>query len=382
MSSKIRKAIKQDRVDVLQTYTIDDIKKSCRCPCGLAAEYGSIKCLEYLHQTLGLAGSWTCTNAASQGHLECLQYAHEHGFYWGQHTCTVAAAKGHLACLQYAHEHGCEWSKETTVSAAGRGQLECLQYAHEQGCDWDEQVCANAASGGYIECLQYAHEHGCRWNRNTCSFAAEHGHLECLKYAHEHGCEWDVQTLKNAAQHGHFECLKYAYDNLGLEYVGSVALASIVGKNLQILDYVMQKYIQQQKRRSTPFIPWKPELSYLLFLAFANAQVDCFRYLYQLCIDHCAPSKRHKIWTTEFQHLREQLLWSWGGEQFYMNIDLDDAWWREQLFCIQDLSKHPTLLKRVTDKKQEIREYQEASFDVVSNLLTNDVIHHILFAYI
>ena len=58
---KVRQAIEEDSVDLLQTYTIDDINASCHCPCALAAKSGSIQCLRYLHETLGLTGSMTCS---------------------------------------------------------------------------------------------------------------------------------------------------------------------------------------------------------------------------------------------------------------------------------------------------------------------------------
>ena len=137
----------------------------------------------------------TCSIAAEYGHLDCLKYLHENGCPWNEYTCYSAALDGHLDCLKYLHENGCPWNEFTCRYAALMGNLECLKYAHENGCPWDRYVCASAALYGNVECLKYAHKNGCPWSSNTCTCAAENGHIECLKYAYENGCPYPKEIL-------------------------------------------------------------------------------------------------------------------------------------------------------------------------------------------
>ena len=156
---------------------------------------------------------WTCIRAASGGHLDCFKYAHENGCVWDEGTCSEAANRGHLEVMKWLHNNGCPWNEWVCRSAASCGHLDCLQYAHENGCDWYEDTCSAAASGGHLDCLKYAHENGCPWNELTCNNAANEGHLDCLQYAHENGCDWYEDTCTEAAAEGHLDCLQYAHEN-------------------------------------------------------------------------------------------------------------------------------------------------------------------------
>jgi hypothetical protein len=133
-----------------------------------------------------------CAIAAKYGQLDCLQYLHEHGCPWDERTSFAAAEKGQLACLQYVIDHGCSWNSQTMNVAANYGRLDCLKYLCSLGTSilkmYGSAVCSAAAMNGHLECVKYLHENGCPWDIWTVNFAAINGHLNCVQYAHEHGC--------------------------------------------------------------------------------------------------------------------------------------------------------------------------------------------------
>ena len=45
--------------------------------------------------------------AAKFGHLDILKYLHENGAPWNSWTCFYARENNHLECLNYAKENGC-----------------------------------------------------------------------------------------------------------------------------------------------------------------------------------------------------------------------------------------------------------------------------------
>ncbi len=127
-----------------------------------------------------------------QCYLAYPQVICENGCPWHEGTCALAAERGSLDCLQYAHERGCPWDGSTCAAAARAGSLACLQYAHENGCPWQESTCAQAAECGSLKCLQYAHKHGCSFEAGNILLKAVQGRsLPCIVYARETmGCTW------------------------------------------------------------------------------------------------------------------------------------------------------------------------------------------------
>ena len=136
--------------------------------------------------------------AVEDGRLDILMDFHKqykNKCYWHKETCLIAAQYGHLYCLKYLHENRFRWTSLTCRYAARYGHLECLKYAHENGCPWDEYTCFYAATSGHLECLRYAYKNGCPWNADTCLIAAQKGHFDCLKYAHENGCPYPKELM-------------------------------------------------------------------------------------------------------------------------------------------------------------------------------------------
>ena len=123
------------------------------------------------------------------GHIDCIEWAREdHDITWDVYFTDIAALYGQLKCLKYLHNNGCPWDVFTCSSAAENGKLDCLKYLHSNGCPWSVVTCSAAAENGHIDCLKYAHRNGCPWNGTTCASAAQNGHIECLEYAQSNGC--------------------------------------------------------------------------------------------------------------------------------------------------------------------------------------------------
>ena len=65
-------------------------------------------------------------------------------------ACGIAAEFGHLECLKYLHEEAkVPWDEYTAGWAAGKGQLHILEYLVERKYDkYDTLACERAASYG------------------------------------------------------------------------------------------------------------------------------------------------------------------------------------------------------------------------------------------
>ena len=113
--------------------------------------------------------------AAANGRLDILIDFHRiyKKCYWYEQTSSLAAEYGHLDCLKYLHENGCSWNEHTCRCAALNGHLECLKYVHENGCPWNEWTCDAAAENGHFDCLKYAYENGCPYPKEVFSIIAK-----------------------------------------------------------------------------------------------------------------------------------------------------------------------------------------------------------------
>lgn len=72
------------------------------------ARSSRVEKLEVLHERI--PGTWdvtACAIAAKYGHVDALRWLHRHGAPWDEETCYEAAAGGHVAALEYAVLHCC-----------------------------------------------------------------------------------------------------------------------------------------------------------------------------------------------------------------------------------------------------------------------------------
>lgn len=236
--------------------------------CWAASQNGHLECLQYAHCKGCPWDAQVYVHAAIYGHHSCMKYAYEEGLEWQTVVCTVAAQAGSLEFLRFAHEHGCPWDNKTTEGAAQeghvpcllyalengcpvdktacslaclKGQLECLQLLHQLGVPWDEHASFHAAQGPNTHCLRYLHDHGCPWDKHTSNKAATEGHIDPLRYALEHGCPYDAFIMPNVVRSSNLECLRYLVDERLLCMNEAVFLAALLKGDLTCLQYLLDQ---------------------------------------------------------------------------------------------------------------------------------------------
>jgi hypothetical protein len=92
----------------------------------------------------------TINAVAEHGNLEMLKYCVANECPMDEMACGIAAQFGHLECLKYLHEEAkVPWDEYTAVWAAGNGQLHILEYLVERKYEkYDMLACERAASYG------------------------------------------------------------------------------------------------------------------------------------------------------------------------------------------------------------------------------------------
>lgn len=91
--------------------------------------------------------------------------------------CHIAAGYGKLEVLKYLHENGCPWDDWVCAYAIAGGYLDCLRYAHENGCSWGSVMiqesfivymyrATNTTTKELQDCIDYLNKNGCPWNFN------------------------------------------------------------------------------------------------------------------------------------------------------------------------------------------------------------------------
>ena len=115
-----------------------------KCPvdelaCARAATSGQLECLKYLHEVAKAPwDSRTANRAALNGHLHILEYLVERKydeFQYNEYVCVVAAEYGHLDCLKFLHETAkAPWDSEAVRRAHLYKHTECLQYLLDNNC--------------------------------------------------------------------------------------------------------------------------------------------------------------------------------------------------------------------------------------------------------
>ena len=134
----------------------------------------------------------TINAVAEHGNLEMLKYCVANECPVDESACGIAAQFGHLECLKYLHEEAkVPWDEYTAVWAAGKGQLHILEYLVERKYDkYDTLACERAASyGPHLDCLKYLHETAkAPWDEDAVWEAHENNQTECLQYLLDNNC--------------------------------------------------------------------------------------------------------------------------------------------------------------------------------------------------
>jgi hypothetical protein len=79
-----------------------------RLPCR-AAEYGSLKCLQYLERQGCAFDATVMLKAASTGELDALMHLRDRLVPWDERVVTAATFKGHVNILEFALPNGCPY---------------------------------------------------------------------------------------------------------------------------------------------------------------------------------------------------------------------------------------------------------------------------------
>ena len=95
---------------------------------GLMDDGNSFEMIKYLHKNnlLNTKNAELCALAAKYGDLKVLKYLHEHKYAWDERTCNFAEQNGHLECFKYAYELDCPWSRTTKNIKGHRDIIEYM----------------------------------------------------------------------------------------------------------------------------------------------------------------------------------------------------------------------------------------------------------------
>jgi hypothetical protein len=168
-----------------------------------------------------------------------------------ENTFYIAAKYGSLTCLQYMHKQmvdqgvECSWDGYTIHAAATHGHVDCLQYAWDNQCpniidnNYKRLIYATTAQNGHLACLKFLNEHGYNngYDYNTETLldlplpsafigVCENGHLDCLKYLVENNVKNNNlqfinthvidECIRVATKAGHLDCVQYIQSRLGI----------------------------------------------------------------------------------------------------------------------------------------------------------------------
>ena len=261
-----------------------------------------------------------------------------------------------------------QMTRDLIYRAATQGDMNYLA-AHRDL--WDAKTCMYAARNGHHLCLQYLHENGCTWNAKTCEEAAANGHLKVLEYAVRNGCVFQCHTFLLAAIGGHLQCLQFIHEYFKNRPTSTISyhqscVFAIENGHIECLKYILSL--------GTNF-----NINSMLWAAAAYGQLECFRYLYDINCSLNTPTSGDEWWENHTS-VEYDDKYTWKVHQIWDQIDLDDGWWRTKLFHLR-LDKHPYLLQRIKEKKQEIQAQEASCADVLSSVLPIDVLRYILVSY-
>lgn len=209
-----------------------------------AAAFGSLKCLEHLHN-LGWYIHDDVINAAIKAYsLPCVKFLREEcGLQYTNETMLIAAKFGYLPIIQYLYETNCSWHDEVCETLALRNKFECLQFAHEKGCPWDVRTCHAAFTRGSWQCLVYAHLHGCDWDATLAHTAGTSTNDDCLEYVRQHPCKVLFATASSVL------FAKVITVSIAFSFVCEVYWSVVLCQLCALLMYVIHSYKRKISHR-------------------------------------------------------------------------------------------------------------------------------------
>ena len=165
----------------------------CKTFCWKVADTNKLELLKWAREEKECEWHGETINAvAEHGNLEMLKYCVANECPVDESACGIAAQFGHLECLKYLHEEAkVPWDEYTAVWAAGKGQLHILEYLVERKYDkYDTLACERAASyGPHLDCLKYLHETAkAPWDEDAVWEAHHNNQTECLQYLLDNNC--------------------------------------------------------------------------------------------------------------------------------------------------------------------------------------------------
>jgi len=250
-----------------KTFLKEQVKETI---CTHAAQYGSLQCLIYLHESenclvseetlfeatrfgdvelLKYLFSKKCPYpntitqiAAMSGYLDCLEYLVDQGCPINEYTMCAAVSYGHFGIVKYLLIQKCPVSEQSIITAAASGELECLIYLFlisytsnnidnnfsnssynrtvVMGITSDMiqletelfyKIMNEVARGGHLDCLLYFIQRKCPCDEYTIVLAAQNNHLDCVQLLHESGCPWTVSIFDHIAAYSRIDCLEFLY---------------------------------------------------------------------------------------------------------------------------------------------------------------------------
>jgi len=133
----------------------------------------------------------TINEASRQRNLEMVKYCVANKCPIDKWACAIAALYGQLEMLKYLHEEAeAPWDCHTGSRAAERGYLHILEYLVERKYDqFDDYVCRRAAEKGHLDCLKFLHETTkAPLDWYVIKLAHKNNHQECVQYLLDNDC--------------------------------------------------------------------------------------------------------------------------------------------------------------------------------------------------
>lgn len=240
-------AIADGKLDIIRFISIVFAKRYENI-CDVAAEYGQLEILKFLHENeLGGCTTEAMDYAAAGGHVEIVKFLHENR----QEGCTTeamdgAAQYGFLDVIKFLHENRKEGCTTSAMDfAIQNGHVDVFKFLKSnrnegctpkglecaiKGCHKDvillmdnttvKGVCDNslmklAAKSGMMDAVVVLYEKfGIKDCKNIINYACENSNIKMVKFLHDNhvgGCTKVAMGL--AVKNGCFELVKFLHEN-------------------------------------------------------------------------------------------------------------------------------------------------------------------------
>ena len=214
--------------------------------------------------------------------------------------------------------------------ASRQGNLHLLQEACSQGADISEEVIANIIIGNHVLCLEYILYKCFIITSSSVRLAAKCGHLSCLK-------------LLLAYNPRDYPRSPYKQTVFYWDYFITITAAR--HGQLDCLVYAYEQGV---------------ELNY-------EATAQALRYNHLDCLKFCMDKLGDEAFKSYY-------VYCW-------NLNLNEGKCRSILFDA-NLTNIPALKKAIDCKKQQIKEYKQACYEILNREIHSDIIKFIIWPYI